>query len=131
MDQRRAILERAQQVIDSPLASGGRSHNEPAISHCLSNSFIFLGVLEQRGCAHGRFCLTEGDMIGIDKPQVAESKVAHCASCCANVEGIARGDKHHHQTVGRSKRGLKLLRHWFLSWFRGTEKFCFWSELQL
>src|SRR5580700_11700356 len=94
-----ALLEPLEGMLDFALSHGAGGDYEGAIGDRVGDVFVLLGGGEDVGRADCGNCIAKGGRVGIDHTQVSEAEVAHGACGCANVQGIARGDEYHAETV--------------------------------
>lgn len=99
-EEARGLIEPTDRVLQLAQSSGGGSHNETAIFDRFSNGLKLFGFGEQRRGADGGTRLAKCELVGVHHAKMEETEVAHGAGGSADVEGIARGDKHDPQEVG-------------------------------
>jgi hypothetical protein len=95
-----SLVEAADRMLHLALPNGGGSDNESAILNGFSDSFEFFGATEYWSGANSRTRLAKSQFIGVHHAKMKEAEVAHGAGGSADVEGIARGDKHDTQEIG-------------------------------
>lgn len=94
------MIEPTDRVLQLAQSNGGGSHNETAIFDRFSNGLKLFGFGEQRRGADGGARLAKCELVGVHHAKMEKTEVAHGAGGSADVEGIARGDKHDPQEVG-------------------------------
>jgi hypothetical protein len=94
------LIEGANRVVQLPLAHGGGSHNETAIFDSFRDGLELLGFGKQRRGTNGGTRLAKSQFVRVYYAKMEKTKVAHGAGGGADVEGVARGHKHHPQAVG-------------------------------
>ncbi len=62
---RSGLIEATQGMLQFAIASRGRTNNQRAVGDGSGHGFVFFGVLENVGCAHGRTRLTKCNFVGI------------------------------------------------------------------
>src|SRR5947209_20090298 len=75
------------------------SYYQRTIGQGIGQVFKFLGAGKERRGSDGGTRFAEGYGIRINDAQVSETEIAHDASHGADIQGIARRDKNHHQVV--------------------------------
>ena len=89
-------------MLQVPSATRGSADHQGAVGDRVGHALIFFCVLEQLRSADGRTRFAKSHVVGIDYPQSQKTKVAHGTGGRADIERVARGHKHHAQTVGLS-----------------------------
>jgi hypothetical protein len=112
-------------VLQVAMAYSGGSDHERAVGNRLSYGFEFFSVGQQVRCAYGGACVLKGDIIGVYDPQVKKSKIAHCPSGGADVQGIARVHQDHAQMIEFSRNSqARIFYGTGRSAFRGRVAVC-------
>jgi len=88
------LLEAMHRMLQLSKAYGGSSDDQRTIRYGVRDGLELLGFDEQRRGAHGGARLAKTELIGVHHTKMEEAEVAHGAGGSADVEGIARGDKH-------------------------------------
>src|SRR5215469_14374468 len=86
-------------MLQLTMTHGGRSYNERAIGHCISNGCMLFRVNHQLRRANCGTRLSKCDFIRIHHAQSVKTKVAHGPGNGTNIERVPWSDKHHNQTV--------------------------------
>ena len=97
--QPRAVFQAADGVLQLAVAYAGGAHHQAAIGDGFGEAGEFLGLLQQRGGAHGGAGFAEGHIVWIDHAQAREAEVGHGAGGGADVERVARRNQYHAQIV--------------------------------
>jgi hypothetical protein len=91
VEETRSLLEAADGVLQLTEANGSGSDDESAILDGFGDSLELFGLGEQRLGADGGARLAKSQLVGVHHAKMEEAEVAHGASSCADIEGIARG----------------------------------------
>ena len=94
------LIQQMDPVLRLAAANGGRSDHKRAIFDSVSKGLELLSTGKQWRGADCGTRLAKSQFVGIHDAKMGETKVAHGAGSGADIEGIARGDKHDPQVVG-------------------------------
>src|SRR5579863_188643 len=86
-------------MLQCAISNGRGPDHQGAIGNGGGNGLEFLRLLEDGRSTHGRFGLPKTETVRIHNSQMTRPEIAHGASSCPNVEGIARTHQHHNQIV--------------------------------
>lgn len=94
------LIEPADRMLHLAQSNCGGSYHETAIFDRFSNGLELFGFGKQRCGADGGARLAKCELVGVHHAKMEKTEVAHGAGGSADVEGIARGDKHDPQEIG-------------------------------
>ena len=75
------------------------THDEATVADCFFNRSKFRRLCKERSGTYSRNCLAKCLLIRRDQAQIEGAEVTHHARHRANIQGVARADKHDAQIL--------------------------------